>query len=242
MITQAMVLAAGEGRRLRPLTNHTPKPLIPVAGTTLLDHALDQLIQVGVSRCVVNVHHLADQICDHLKTRTNLEIEISHEPELLNTGGGIIKALPYFKDEPFFVLNADIWWQDAGHSSLQQLSALWDASQMDVLLLLVPREKALGYKGAGDYFLDEEGRAHFRTDELQAPYIFSGIRILHPRLLAHQDVHPCSIVPFFHEAEKQKRLYGMVYKGQWGDIGTLESLELIRAEVSASATKAYFKD
>lgn len=228
MITQAMVLAAGEGRRLRPLTEHTPKPLIPVGNKTMLDHALDQLVAIGVTRCVVNTYHLADQIRDHLKQRSSPAITISHEQQLLDTGGGIAKALPHFNGNPFFVLNADIWWQDANQSSLRDLANMWDATRMDALLLLVPREKAIGFEGAGDYFLMPNDRVKYRGNEASAPYIFSGIRILHPRLLANQDVHAFSIMPFFHKAESEGRLYGMVFEGDWGDIGTLESLKEIR--------------
>ncbi|MDF3033595.1 MAG: Nucleotidyl transferase [Alphaproteobacteria bacterium] len=227
MITQAMVLAAGEGRRLRPLTERTPKPLIQVGGKTMLDHALDQLAAVGVSRCVVNTHHLADQIQAHLKGRTYPEIIVSHEPDLLDTGGGITKALPYFKEHPFFVLNADIWWQDGHHSCLSHLNTLWDSEKMDALLLLVPLENAIGYQGTGDYFLRPDGRAQYRGNEPTAPYVFSGIRILHPRLLADQKVHAFSIIPFFHKAESEGRLYGMIYGGRWGDMGTLESLKAV---------------
>lgn len=227
MITQAMVLAAGIGQRLRPLTDTTPKPLIPVAGTTMLDHALNQLAEVGVLRCVVNTHHLARQIVGHLQNRPIPEVIISHEPELLDTGGGLAKALPYFNGEPFFVLNADIWWRDSGPSALRNLNEMWDSTKMDALLLLVPHKKAIGYSGSGDYFLNADGRAIYRGDEPTAPYIFSGIRIIHPRLLANETVHPFSIVPFFHKAEKKGRLYGLVFEGDWGDMGTLESLKEI---------------
>ncbi len=227
MITQAMILAAGEGRRLRPLTDHTPKPLIQVGGKVMLDHALDQLAAVGVTRCVINTHHLADQIQAHVKGRTNPEVIISHETKLLNTGGGIMKALPHFEGEPFFVLNADIWWRDTDRSSLAQLNHFWDSSQMDALLLLVQVEKAIGYTGVGDYFLTSEDKASYRKNQPTAPYIFSGIRIIHPRLLAGQEVCPFSIVPLFHQAEEQGRLFGLVFEGDWGDIGTLESLKAI---------------
>lgn len=230
MITQAMVLAAGEGRRLRPLTDHTPKPLIPVGGKTMLDHALDQLAIVGVKRCVVNTHHLADQIQEHVKNRTSPRVIISHETTLLGTGGGLVKALPHFGGEPFFVLNADIWWRDTSHSSLLHLTQFWDSSKMDALLLLVPVENALGYTGVGDYFLTLKGHASYRQNQPTAPYIFSGIRIIHPRLLAGQEIHPFSIVPLFHKAEEQGRLFGLAYDGGWGDIGTLESLKAINED------------
>jgi MurNAc alpha-1-phosphate uridylyltransferase len=230
MISQAMILAAGEGRRLRPLTDHTPKPLISVGGKMMLDHALDQLAAVGVERCVVNTHHLAEQVEAHVKKITNMEVIVSYEPELLDTGGGIMKALPHFEERPFFVLNADIWWKDTGQSSLHHLNQFWNSSRMDALLLLVPMARTLGYTGVGDYFLTPEGHAHYRKDQPTAPYIFSGIRIIHPRLLAGQEVRPFSIVPFFHKAEAKRRLFGLVYDGDWGDIGTLESLKAINED------------
>jgi N-acetyl-alpha-D-muramate 1-phosphate uridylyltransferase len=227
MIKQAMVLAAGEGRRLRPLTEHTPKPLISIGGTTMLDHALDQLVAAGVEKCVVNSHYLADQIHKHLEGRSQPEITISHESELLNTGGGIANALSYFNNEPFFVLNADIWWKDLQKSCLKKLEDMWETSKMDALLLLVPREKGIGFEGPGDYFLASDGLLKHRGNEPLAPYIFPGISILHPRLFANQKIHPFSVVMLFHKAQEQGRLYGMVYDGQWGDMGTLESLKII---------------
>ncbi len=231
MITQAMVLAAGEGRRLRPLTEHIPKPLIPVGGKAMLDHALDQLSAIGVTRCVVNTHYMADQIHTHLGGRGSPEITISHEPELLDTGGGIAKALGHFQGEPFYVLNADIWWVDGHQSCLKQLAKVWDSEKMDALLLLVPLDNAIGFEGVGDYFLKPDGRVQYRGEKLAAPYIFSGIRILHPHLLENEKIHPFSIMPFFHKAEREGRLYGAVFDGDWGDMGTLESLKEIQEVV-----------
>jgi MurNAc alpha-1-phosphate uridylyltransferase len=235
MITQAMILAAGLGKRLRPLTDTTPKPLLSVGGKTLLDHALDHVAAAGVTRCVINTHHLARQIHDHVKARAHPHIALSHEPVLLETGGGVVKALSHFEDQPFFVLNADIWWQDAGTSSLLQLSRLWNSRKMDALLLLAPLEKAIGYTGVGDYFLTPEGRAQYRGSQPTAPYIFSGIRIVHSRLFDGQTVHPFSIVPLFHQAEQQGRLYGLIHEGAWGDIGTATSLEKVRVYVVSAA-------
>ncbi len=226
MITQAMILAAGEGRRLRPLTQHTPKPLVQVGGKAMLDHVLDHMAVAGVNKCVINTHHLAEQIHDHVKKRTSPEIIISHETELLETGGGILKALPYFEGKSFFVVNADIWWRDAHESCLRQLDRLWDSEKMDALLVLVPRENALGHLERGDYFLEEDGKAQHRGDRPIAPYIFSGIRILHPRLLKGQSIHPFSILTLFHKAQSQSRLYGLVHEGQWGDMGTIENLKI----------------
>jgi N-acetyl-alpha-D-muramate 1-phosphate uridylyltransferase len=234
MITQAMILAAGLGKRLRPLTDTTPKPLVPVGGKTLLDHALDQAASAGITHCVINTHHLAGQIHDHVKGRTHPRITLSPESELLETGGGITKALPHFHGEPFFALNADIWWQDAG--VLQRLSDMWEPEKMDALLLLAPLKKAIGYSGSGDYFLNPDGRTRHRGDKPAAPYIFSGIRILHPRLFAGQAVRPFSIIPLFHQAEQQGRLYGLAHEGPWGDIGTATSLEKVREYTTTQAS------
>jgi MurNAc alpha-1-phosphate uridylyltransferase len=228
MIKQAIVLAAGEGRRLRPLTETTPKPLIPIDGTTMLDHALDELARVGVEKCVVNTYHLATQIHDHVKTRKSPHIIISHESELLDTGGGIVNALPNFNGQPFYALNADIWWRDIDGSCLQKLNNFWNADDMDALLLLTPKEQGIGFEGRGDYDLKADGRIQFRGEKDAAPYIHNGIRILHPRLFADQNVHPFSMMTSLHQAEKNGRLYGLVFEGEWGDIGTLESLRIIK--------------
>lgn len=231
MIKQAMVLAAGEGRRLRPLTETTPKPLIPIAGVTMLDHALDQLAYAGVEKCVVNTYYLASQIHHHVKNRKAPQIIISHEKELLNTGGGIVNALPHFKGQPFFVLNADIWWRDLHGSCLQQLYDFWNSDDMDALLLLTPKEQGIGFEGRGDYDLMPDGKLIYRGDKDTAPYIHNGIRILHPRLFANQNVHAFSMMTSLHQAEKNGRLYGLVFEGEWGDIGTLESLGIIKSYV-----------
>lgn len=225
IITQAMILAAGEGRRLRPLTDHTPKPLIPLGHKTMLDHVLDQVAAASVTHCVVNTYHLAGQIHTHLKGRRTPEITLSPESELLDTGGGITKALPYFRGKPFFVVNADIWWQDSGQSCLTRLNQAWDPAKMDALLLLVDRETALGYTQNGDYFLSPDGQAHYRQDRPVAPYVYPGISLLHPRLFEGQKIHPFSVVSLFHKAEKQSRLYGIIHNGIWGDMGTPQGLK-----------------
>lgn len=228
MINQAIVLAAGEGRRLRPLTDHTPKPLISIGGTTMLDHALDQLASVGVTKCVVNTFHLAEHIHSYLQNRSSPEIIISHENELLNTGGGIVNALPYFHGQPFFALNADIWWQDVKKSCLQELNDMWNSEKMDALLLLTPTEKGIGFTGPGDYYLLSDGRLKYRGDLDTAPYIHNGIRILHPRLFVDQKIHPFSMMISLNKAEREGKLYGLVHEGQWGDMGTLHSFDIIK--------------
>ena len=198
----------------------------------MLDHVLDQLADAGINRCVVNTHYLAAHIQSHLQKREHPEITLSHEEEILDTGGGIAKALPHFKDKPFFVINADIWWRDGDQSCFHTLSQRWDASQMDMLLLLTPRETAIGYTGTGDYFLTPDGRARYRDTPVPAPYIYSGIRLMHPRIFPSAATGAFSIVPYFHKAEEQGRLYGVIHNGEWGDIGTPESLEAVNAHIS----------
>jgi MurNAc alpha-1-phosphate uridylyltransferase len=155
--------------------------------------------------------------------------KLGDEPALLDTGGGIANALPHFHNEAFFVINADVWWQDAGQSCLHFLNRYWNPASMDALMLLIPRECALGYTGRGDYHLMSTGRIQHRKDEGSAPYIYGGIRLMHPRMLAAQKVYPFSIVPYFHEAERHNRLYGLVFQGSWGDAGTPESWQAINA-------------
>lgn len=227
-----MVLAAGRGQRLRPLTDTTPKPLIPVRGKPLLDHTLDQLHAYGVNRCVINTHHLADQIHDYAQKRQTPEIILSHEPEILETGGGILKALSHFKERPFFSVNADVWWGDesetAHMSPLALLNAAWDEALMDILLLLIPKDKAVGYTGAGDYQLkDSTGKIEHRGDHLTAPYVYGCLQILHPRLFQGEKVGAFSMTKMFGKAQQQGRLYGVVYEGLWCDIGTPEALEMM---------------
>lgn len=227
-----MILCAGFGTRLRPLTETTPKPLIPLGSITPLDAILEHLRGAGVTRCVINTHHLAAQIHNYVQEITSPEITLSPESEILETGGGITNALPHFNGDPFFVINGDIWWQNSDISCLNKLTTAWDSATMDALLLLVPKDNAIGYTGKGDYFLDPGGLARFIQDEPSAPYIFSGIRILHPRLFENQDVRPFPIVPLFHQAQKQGRLFGVIHEGPWGDLGTLESLALIRERIA----------
>jgi MurNAc alpha-1-phosphate uridylyltransferase len=234
-ITQSMVLAAGLGKRLRPLTDVTPKPLIPVGGTCMLDRVLNHLLKAGIQKCVVNTHHLAEQIHNHLSTSPIPTTLISHEKELLETGGGICKALPNFEGTPFFSVNADIWWED--HLSISgevtvfdRLQQVWNPEHMDALLLLIPKDHTLGYTGSGDFFIDHPtGLLEHRGNHNTAPFIYGGIQLLHPRLFDNISPSPFSIVSLYQRAEKNQRLYGIIYEGLWGDIGTLEALAQINA-------------
>lgn len=227
----AMVLAAGLGTRLRPLTDHTPKPLIPVAGRTLLDRCLDRLAEAGVRRAVVNIHWLGDRIRDHLKTRHDLAIVISDETGLLlETGGGIAKAMPLLGDTPFLAVNADlIWRDDAGETAVQRLSAGFDPATMDGLLLLQPRESADGHGGPGDFFLDADGKLRRRGTQASAPYVYTGVQILQPAMFRDAPAGAFSLNILYDRAIAAGRLHGIVHRGTWMDVGTHDGLRQAEA-------------
>jgi MurNAc alpha-1-phosphate uridylyltransferase len=218
----AMILAAGFGTRLLPLTKDCPKPLLEVGEKTLLDHLLDNLTACGIQQCVLNTHYLAEKIHEHLKSRQKPKIKFSHESEILETGGGVQKALPLLGKSPFFVMNADILWQDG--LPLKQLERVWDEKKMDVLLLLVPLQKAQGHQGVGDYFLNANGMIQRRKDQPSAPYVYGSVHILNPQLFSGINPGKFRLTEIFDKAEQQGRLYGWVFEGSWYDIGTLEAL------------------
>lgn len=229
VISQAMVLAAGLGKRLRPLTLSTPKPLLPIAGKPIIAHVLEKLRSHGVSCVVVNTHYLADQLEDYLQTIPGLNITISHEPELLETGGGVLKALPHFKGRPFFAINADTWWQETGNNSLlQRLESGWNEASMDALLAVAPKDQGIEFPGAGDYYMEENGELRFRASHPQAPYVFIGARILHPRLFAGMSPGFFTQLALFHQAEAKKRLYGIIHDQKWCDIGSLNAYQALQ--------------
>ncbi|MBF0354709.1 MAG: nucleotidyltransferase family protein [Alphaproteobacteria bacterium] len=224
---RGIALAAGLGLRLRPITLTTPKPLVEVAGKTLLDHALDKLADVGVEECVVNMHHLASKIASHVAARQTPRIQLSDETgELLETGGGIAKALPLLGDQPFFAANADILWTDGlgDMPALTRLKQAWESQRMDALLLLVPTQNAFGYEGAGDFFLQDDGRLQRRGKAASAPYVFAGVQVLHPRLFSDVPPGPFSLNLLYDRALADQRLYGLVHQGGWYHIGTPDAL------------------
>lgn len=234
--SHAMVLAAGLGLRLRPLTETTPKPLVAVAGRTLLDRALDRLAAVGVDDAVVNVHYLAHMIEAHLADRTVPRITLSREDdELLETGGGVKKALPLLGGGPFFVVNADIAWEDGATPALRRLADGWDDASMDALLLLHPVEMATGYDGLGDYAADRKGALRRRGDEPAAPYVFTGIQLLHPRLFHGAPSGPFSLARLYDRAQEAGRLFGLVHDGDWHHIGTMAGLEIAERRLQATS-------
>jgi len=223
---KAFVLAAGRGERMRPLTNDCPKPLLKVAGETMLDRALDALEQVGVEDVMVNTHNLGEMIAEHLKTRARPRITIAPEPVLLDTGGGVLNKIGFFGDEPFYVLNADIVWTDGETPALKALADMWDSSRMDLLLLLHPSADIPSYAGAGDYYLAEgSDRPVFAKNSAQRTnYIFAGPRIVHPRLFDGERPRVFSFLELFHKAEKTGRLFALRHTGGWHHVGTPEAL------------------
>jgi len=223
---RAMVLAAGLGLRMRPLTVTTPKPLLPVAGRCMLDRALDKLEEAGVVTPVVNYHHLGGQVVRHLQGR---DVALSDETELLlETGGGVVKALPLLGTEPFFVINADILWEDGPTPALERLALAWDGATMDALLLVHPTAQAYGYEGPGDFFVAEDGRLERRGSHPQAPHVFTGVQILSPHLLDGEKPVPFSLNRAYDKALARGRLFAVVHDGEWYHVGTPDAL--IRTE------------
>lgn len=217
-----MVLAAGLGRRMRPLTATRPKPLVEVAGRTLLDRALATLRAGGVRRAVVNVHYMADRIESHLAARdTGLAIAISDERErLLETGGGILKALPLIDADPFLAINADNVWVDGPLPAARLLADRWDDAVMDALLLVVPLARANCHTGPGDFHMDAFGRLARRRPGRVAPFVFTGFQMLSTRLFAGEEVRPFSMNLLWDRAAAAGRLCGVVHQGLWFDVGT----------------------
>lgn len=235
----AMVLAAGLGKRMRGHADGLPKPLMVVGGETLIDRALDRLADAGVGRCVVNLHYRAEVVRAHLDKRVAAgeppAIVYSDETgELLETGGGLVHALPLLGREPFLVANSDVLWRDSGDNAFVHLAGKWDDSGMDALLLLQSRESAIGMEGTGDYTLGGDGRIVRARGGATAPYFFTGLRMMHPRLLADAPEGAFSVLELFDRAERAGRLYGLVHQGEWMHVGSPEGL----AQAEAALAKA----
>lgn len=221
----AMVLAAGIGKRMRPLTATRPKPLVRVNGRALIDHSLDKLVEAGVSRAVVNVHYLPGQIEAHLAQRSAPVTVISDEREaLLETGGGMVKALPLIDADPFFCLNSDNVWLDGPQNVFAALSEAWDPMKMDALLLLVNHARAFNYNGRGDFHLDPMGRITRRKPGRVAPFIYTGIQIVSQRLLREAPEGAFSTGVLWDRAIAEGRLYGISHYGQWFEVGAPEMI------------------
>lgn len=230
-----MVLAAGFGQRMRPLTDKMPKPLVPVAGKPLLDHVLDRLADAGVTRAVVNVHYLAEQIERHLAARTKPRITISDERGvLLDTGGGVIKALPLLGDAPFFHINSDTIWIDGVQPNLSRLAEHFDAATMDGLLLLAPSAGSIGYDGRGDFTMASDGRLRARPERDVAPFVYAGAAILSPRLFDNAPQNAFSLTTLFARAIAARRLHGLRLEGLWMHVGTPEAIAQAEDAISES--------
>lgn len=222
---RGMVLAAGLGKRMRPLTATTPKPLIEVGGKAMIDRALDRLVAAGIEKAVVNVHWLADLVEVHVGRRDAPAIEISDErKQLLETGGGVVKALGGLGSEPFILLNSDSFWIEGARPNLETMIARWDDTSMDALLLLASTVGSVGYAGSGDFVMDRAGRLTRREERKVAPFVYSGAAILHPRLFEGAPEGAFSLNTLFDRAIENERLFGVRMDGLWLHVGTPESI------------------
>jgi MurNAc alpha-1-phosphate uridylyltransferase len=228
----AIVMAAGFGTRLRPLTETTPKALVPVLGVPMLDVVLNRLQAVGVKRVVINLHHLGEKIRAHLAGRKDLEILFSEESEILETGGGIVQALPLLGPDPFFTVNAKIIWLNGKIDALQRLAAEWDDARMDAMLLLQPTVTAIGYGGKGDFIMDQEGRVRRRQEWQVAPLLYAGIQICHPRLFQNAPKGAFSTNLVWDRAIEEDRLFGLRHDGEWYHVSTPQHLEEVERHLS----------
>jgi MurNAc alpha-1-phosphate uridylyltransferase len=231
-----MVLAAGLGKRMRPLTDTVPKPLVKVAGRALIDYTLDRLADVGVETAVVNVHYFADTIEKHVKPRTRPKIVISDERrELLDTGGGVVKALPLLGPEPFFHVNSDTIWIEGVTPNLARLGAMFDAAAMDGLLLLAATATSIGYEGRGDFAMSPDGRLSRRAERDIVPFVYAGAAILAPTLFADAPAGAFSLNTLFSRAIEAGRLFGARLEGTWMHVGTPAAVAAAEAAILASA-------
>lgn len=223
----AMVLAAGLGKRMRPLTASRPKPLIEVAGAALLDHVLERLRAAGVETAVVNVHYLADAVEAHLaKNNHGMKVRISDERGLLlETGGGMVKAEKLIDTDPFLVVNSDNLWVDGPADTLRLLASHWDSARMDALLLLVPHARAANHRGRGDFHMDKTGRLRRRDRSRVAPFVYTGVQIVSKRLLRDAPEGPFSTNVLWDRAMEEGRCFGAVHQGLWFDVGTPQSIK-----------------
>jgi MurNAc alpha-1-phosphate uridylyltransferase len=230
-----MVLAAGLGTRMRPLTDIMPKPLVKVGGKALLDHMLDRLGDAGVETAVLNVHYFADQIVRHVADRAEPRCVISDErAELLGTGGGVVKALPLIGNAPFFHVNADTLWIDGVRRNLVRLAETFDPTTMDALLLLAPTSGSVGYDGRGDYTMTPNGRLQRRGERDVAPFVFAGAAILSPALFKDAPHGAFALTTLFDRAGEAGRLHGLRLEGLWMHVGTPEAVAEAEAAIAAS--------
>lgn len=234
--THAMVLAAGLGKRMRPITATTPKPLVEVGGKALIDHGLEKLAAAGVETAVVNVHWLADLVEVHVAKCARPRIVCSDErEELLETGGGIAKALPHLGTAPFFLINSDSFWIEGYRPNLDLLADRWDPETMDVLLMLAPTVGSIGYDGPGDFTMDDTGRLFRRAERRIAPFVYSGAAILRPELFVDLPKGAFSLNLIFDRALEAGRLFGQRMNGMWLHVGTPRAIREAEAAIAESA-------
>lgn len=234
MPKNAMILAAGLGKRMRPANNEKPKPLVEVGGRALIDRAIDRLTDAGVENIVINIHYKADQIRGHLADRKDVKIQFSDETDaLMDTGGGIAKALPLLGKEPFFTHNSDSIWLEGMGSTLALMAAHWDGDRMDALMLMAPTVRALGYDGKGDFDMDDEGRLLRREEARVSAFVWAGVQIVHPRLFDNCPSGPFSTNVLWDRAIEADRLFGVRHEGIWMHVGSPDGLS--RAEELLSA-------
>jgi N-acetyl-alpha-D-muramate 1-phosphate uridylyltransferase len=224
--SRAMIMAAGLGTRMRPLTLDRPKPLVEVGGKPLIDYAIDRLKAVGVRSFVVNLHYKAGMLRDHLAGRKDVEIVFSDETEgLLGTGGGIVKALPFFEGKPFFVHNSDTVWVEGCGSALERMIARWNEEEMDALLLMAPLIGAMGYEGRGDFFMDQSGRLSRVPSGRVSPFAYPGVQIVRPQLFADSPDGTFSVNILCNRSIERRRLFGMRLEGVWIHVGTPQAVK-----------------
>jgi N-acetyl-alpha-D-muramate 1-phosphate uridylyltransferase len=220
-----MVLSAGLGTRMRPLTDKKPKPLVEVAGKPLIDHVLDRLVEAGVERAVVNVHHFAEQIERHVAARTKPRVVISDERGvLLGTGGALVKALPQLGAAPFYLINSDTIWIDGVRPNLLALAENFEPASMDALLLLAPTAGSIGYSGRGDFAFAADGRLRRRAEREVAPFVYAGVAIVSPALFKDAPQGEFPLVVLFDRAAEQGRLHGLRLQGLWMHVGTPDAI------------------
>lgn len=236
MPEKAIIFAAGLGMRMRPLTEDRPKPLIKVAGKALIDYTLDRFARAGLGTAIVNVHHLASQIEEHLKPREAPRIIISDErEELLGQGGGIAKALPHLRPEPFFIANTDAFWIEGPGDNLRALAARWDPDQMDILLLVATVATSIGVDSLGDFYLAQDGRLTKRAEREIAPFVYTGIGIAKPGLFEGTRPKVFPLTPFFLEAAENGRLFGQRLDGLWIHVGRPATIEEAEQAIARTA-------
>lgn len=231
----AMVLAAGYGKRMQPLTETQPKPMIELCGKPLIGHVMDRLVQAGVGQSVVNLHYLGDQIRDYLSRENRLEIVFVEEPEILETGGGVQNAMAELGTEPFYVVNSDAFWLNGYEDALLRLARHWDNEKMDALLMLHSTVEGHGYDGTGDFNADANGQLSRRPEAEVCPWLFAGLQILTPAAFKNTPDGAFSLNIIYDRLLEAERLYGVVHDGEWFHIGTPESL----AETEAFLDEPY---